>query len=237
MPENEQDTPETPDLPINEVGEPKTEKSAFVLKDYVTITLSVIAIGTSVLGFYFSNIRVEDNLHAKVIDVSTLRKSKTSKDTMESDTVVLSTIFINSGNRQAVVLEPWFMLSDTSNANGETNGFTFANDNDFPLIIEPKQVKMVKLKATNYSITLNVYQNEKRGAVYQQYMQLQYHAFDSKYHFYNAEGEYEIVIYSSKKYVSSAFFPKSKNDMSLTTPVNLLNPKGLQSLDSLNKGN
>jgi len=184
-----------------QTSKPIKSTPAFTTKDYVSITLSVIALTTSLLGFYFSNIRVEDNLHAKIVDVYPIRSKN-------GDTVVLSTVFINSGNRQAVLLAPWYSKADTTNSYDGATGAIFENDADFPLIMEPKQVKLIKLKISVKALNLNVnYSGKSRGlrisssndTTYNQYLQLIYYSYDSKYNYHEVYTGFDISISTTNK--------------------------------------
>src|SRR5438128_12531483 len=88
--------------------------------EYITITISIFAFITSLISFYFSNIRIEDDLQARIVDVDELRNMK---DYLSKDTAVIQVSYINAGNRQAIVLRPTYQLADTINAyNGAWGG-------------------------------------------------------------------------------------------------------------------
>src|SRR4051812_30260992 len=97
-----------------------SNSKAFTSKDYVTIGISIFALVTSLTAFYFSNIRIEDNFQARIVDVDEIRNVK---DIVAKDTAIIQVAFVNVGNREAIVLRPTFQLTDTINGyNGAWGG-------------------------------------------------------------------------------------------------------------------
>lgn len=145
---------------------PTDDKSgSFSIKDKFSILISTVALVISSLSFYFGNVRVEDNLQVRILKAN---KGPESKDSIPWDTAFIEVAYINAGNRQSIVDCPSFELSDTiefkyhSVDPSDTVGFNksfadgfvhelrtsrgkFVNDNSFPFILQPHEMKIIKL--------------------------------------------------------------------------------------------
>lgn len=180
----------------------ESKSKPFTSKDYVTIGISIFALITSLASFYFSNIRVEDNLQARLVDVDILRNVNAS---LSQDTAIIKVAFINAGNRQAIVLRPTFQLADTTNAYNGASGGKLNESNSFPIILQPHEMKLIDLKISADEI--NLYPGKiidsSKGKTYQTFCQIQFFGLDSKGVTHQENGDFSVEIIMSNKTISS----------------------------------
>lgn len=106
------------------------------------VLLSSLAVVISLLTFYFTNFRIDDHLAVKIIDIDVESKSDTL---IKKDTLSIRFLYTNLGNRQALILGPH--LSFRSNAQSDTSsgGISFWDKKLYPLVIEPRQTKIIQI--------------------------------------------------------------------------------------------
>ncbi len=181
----------------------ENKSKTFTSKDYVTIGISIFALVTSLTAFYFSNLRVEDNLQARIVDVDELRNIK---DSLSEDTAIIQVAFINAGNRQAIVLRPTFQLADTTNAYNGAWGGKVNEANPFPLILQPREMKLVGIKICVSEINLNpgkVTDSSQGGKTYQSFCQLQFFGLDSKGDNHQMNSDFAVQIITGENSINS----------------------------------
>ena len=148
--------------------------SSFQRKDYITISISIIALTLSLINFYYSQIRINDNLQARIIDVDM---------TAQRDTAIIQLAYVNSGNRQAIILNPFYALADTASFDNGAAGSKFENYSDFPFILEANEMKIINLKLSLANINLNggkIIDTIDGKTNYQKFCALHLYALDSK---------------------------------------------------------
>ncbi len=180
--------------------------SAFTAKDALTIGLTLIAITISILSFYYSNVRVEDCLQARIVDSDIIYG-----DSASEDTAVIEVAFMNIGNRQAIVLRPWCQLADTNNTYNGAWGAEFDNSRDFPFVLQPRELRLAKLKLSLSSINLNLGKIEftsKGDTIYHSFCAIQYYALDSKAVTHDIFSNFETQIYTRKNGINGIMSTK-----------------------------
>lgn len=175
---------------------PKAKPSNFTRKDYVTLIISITALAISLFAFYYNNIRVSDRMSVKILDLDL--KRDTSKG-VDGDTAIIKVAFFNSGNRQSIILTPSYQMSDTINTNNQVLHYgDIDNDNQFPIILEPNQVKIVNLKLGYYWVNFNHGKLKETWAsgtsFYLTYCRFKFSAIDSKGMTHSKYGDYEIYL-------------------------------------------
>src|ERR1700722_8850900 len=120
---------------VNERAKPnKTSgKRSLYANDYLTLIFSCVAVIVSLLSFYFTNIKVDNQASASVVSIS-----------KNPDSVRLDLVFVNTGNRPVVVLRPDVYYTNNNPKHLESSfGESVRIDNQFPLVIEPHEIKLV----------------------------------------------------------------------------------------------
>ena len=123
------------------------KKTARLIKDPITFSLSILAIILTILNFYYSNIRIVNHLR-----VRTVIYQRTQGDSISKDGIDVSFAFINSGNRQAIVSEGRYFLGAERNFRNPGKEGVFDNYDVLPIVLEPKQMKVITLHMSYESI-------------------------------------------------------------------------------------
>lgn len=170
-----------------------TKQTGFSIKDKFTIILSLAALAISATSFYFSNVRVEDNLQARVTNTDIIRSIS---DTTKCDTAVVGVAFVNGGNRQAIILSPLYQTADTT-AN-------FSNSKSFPIILQPHEMKIVELKLSAQSLTLKPGKTSLENPSQHEYhLSIEFFSLDSEAKNHDVWGEFDVRIYMKGKEIWS----------------------------------
>jgi hypothetical protein len=113
-----------------------------------------------VLGFYFSNYRVDDSLQARVAhtELRTEKPVPRTEDNADPDAdgepasegelhyIVARVLFINAGNRPALVLgADWEVFDPRDREKGAFGGPAEVPDGTWPIIIKPRDIRLVDL--------------------------------------------------------------------------------------------
>lgn len=143
-------------------------------KDVITITLSVAAFVLSLLNFYFTNYRIHDSVSARAIDI----------DTKYYDNYInlnIKVLFTNSGNRQSMLKVPSFQVADTLKPRKGTwsNLVRVVNENAFPIILQPHEMKIVDLEIPLSEI-INRPGKKSHGGIDNYKLAIIYFSIDSK---------------------------------------------------------
>lgn len=117
-------------------------------KDILGVAFSTAALVLSAVGFYMSNVRVEDSVLARIVDT---RVDPVSPDDnvrgYRNGVVVAQMSFINNGNRSAVILAPSYRIGGTIDRSdiswGDIGDYNAA---DFPRIILPGEIRFIELR-------------------------------------------------------------------------------------------
>jgi hypothetical protein len=185
------------------------KSKVFTPKDYLTITISVVALVISATSFYFNNIRVEDHLQARIIDASIIR---TGNETATRDTVVVYLAYVNSGNRQATILKPWYHLADTNNDINGAVGAPFENIESFYMVLQPRETKIVEAKIPFESITeQRAIENDNGSKDYVSFLKIQYFGLTSKGETLNEYSDYQVQIFLDSNGISAVIPVNRKN--------------------------
>jgi hypothetical protein len=170
------------------------KKTSLAFKDILSIILSLAAFALSITSFYFVNYKVEDNLQARVTNTDFIRSPTKSNG---CDTAIVQVAFVNGGNRQAIVLAPWFQLADTTNSYNGAWGGDFDNRSSFPIILQPHEMKLVDLKLSARLLTLNPSRISKENpSMYEYYLAVEYFSLDSKAKKHDVWGEFNVHIFA-----------------------------------------
>lgn len=119
------------------------QKTPLVLKDWIAFTFSALALIISSLGFYFSNIRVADRLQARVADAG-IRANE--GEPIDSAFVLARIAFVNSGNRQAAVLDAGYLLAGDSASSASGGGSEPQDPDAFPMVLNPREMRLVDMR-------------------------------------------------------------------------------------------
>lgn len=179
--------------------------STLQLKDYVTIFLSIIAVIISTINVYYSQIRVKDNLQARVIDVDM---------TSKRDTAIIQLAYVNSRNRQAIILSTWYALADTNALDNGAGGSKFDNYEDFPFVMQPHEMKIIDLKLSLTNINLNrgkIIDNIQGKVNYQKFCALHLYALDSKAVNHNELTDFVVQIITDTTEIRSILSGNNKD--------------------------
>lgn len=118
-------------------------KPNFSFRDYLTMTLSVLAFCISALGFYFSNLRVSNQVTATTVEIE---GDQILNPELYSDYFRVSIQFVitNKGNKHATLLHPYVIHIDSLKSpfpkNKSLGGYI---SKDFPLSLESGEAKSV----------------------------------------------------------------------------------------------
>jgi hypothetical protein len=118
------------------------------IKDWTGILFSTFALCISVLSFYFSNIRVEDNAIVRISDVLVNAGDKDDPGKQYiNGFVTAQASFVNAGNRPAIILSASYQLSDRPNlSNGGFGSDVVTDPKTFPLVLPPRDMRLVELR-------------------------------------------------------------------------------------------
>jgi hypothetical protein len=127
------------------------------LKDWTGISFSALALCISVLSFYFSNVRVEDNAIVRISDLTVKAGDKDDPDKQYiNGFVTAQASFVNAGNRPAIVLSAVYQLSDRPNLdNGGFGSDVVTDDKTFPLVLPPRDIRLVELRIPIRQVVTN----------------------------------------------------------------------------------
>lgn len=121
----------------------KTARTNFAIKDYISLAISLFALVIASLGFYFSNVRVNDGLNVKVIDMNPLSRFKPSA---KQDSILITLLYNNIGNRQEILLSPQCVYQASAKSRLFHGMVRLENSQNYPVILEPHQVKIIPLR-------------------------------------------------------------------------------------------
>jgi hypothetical protein len=132
---------------------------ALTLKDWLALFVSLIALTISGIGAYFTILRVQDNVSVIFAGAPIAYWNEQDELSVFPDKENVNAIFINSGNRPAVII--WINLffiqhattkSDNCAKHPYGNEATFQTDFE-PLVVKEREVLTKKLKTSISSDT------------------------------------------------------------------------------------
>ena len=133
------DPPENPEL---------SEAKGLTRKDWVTLTFSASALAVSAASFYFSALRVDESVQARIADTEIA--PGTPNDNIQHykhGFVVAHYAFVNTGNRPSVVLVGDYMLSRSPTELDRGFGWHAETlKGIFPLLLPPHDIRVVDLR-------------------------------------------------------------------------------------------
>lgn len=187
----------------------ETNKTSLTFKEIIAISLSIAAFILSIVNFYYANYKVNDNLTARVIDI----KSKST------DTLSVNVIFINKGNRQAVILKPLFQIADSINPRKGTwkDVVTIRNENNFPFVIQPHEMKIINIEFATIDVVKRPGKVSKDDKTINDYkLGLIYFSLDSEAKQHIAWSDFNISISTKFGHVGSYAINENLNSLKYT---------------------
>ncbi|MDB5117682.1 MAG: hypothetical protein JWQ79_3174 [Mucilaginibacter sp.] len=175
--------------------------------EWITLLLSSMALIVAIASAYLEH-RVENKLEARVVDANV---TVGTKPPFDRDTALVSVAYSNTGNRQAILLLPWYQLADTPAIKHGTVNWTFRNEEIFPIQLQPHESRLIKLKIPLSDIMLNPVKpkrSKSMDTVYTTYLRLEYVAMDSNLQADSAFSDFDIELITSKKNIRSIMMRK-----------------------------
>jgi hypothetical protein len=189
------------------------EKNFFFTKDKFSMLISLIAVILSLLSFYISNIRVKNNLQARIVNTDIIKDTHLKNDSIYRDTAVIQVAFMNAGNRQAIVLKPYYYLTGENNEQSFTAGGEFTNNNEIPFMLQPHEMKLINLKLSLEEINLNpgsIIDSTDKKKTYQSFCKLQFYGLDSKAEIYNIFTTLQVQIITDDNSIKGVLSANNK---------------------------
>ena len=127
-------------LPPSKSAAPNEGSHKLAIKDLLSLTFSAIALIVAGLTYYTSNIRIVDDAMARIVDFDT---------TQDGAWIVAHIVYINAGNRPAIVINTGYMLrgsKDDPLRTIEFGGNATTAQHTLPLVLPPHEVRVVDLR-------------------------------------------------------------------------------------------
>ena len=123
----------------------KSRKTHFAVKDWIAVSISLVALVLSIVTFYFTNFRIDDNLQARVADTSL--DSEKSDDGADNRLMIARVAFVNAGNRPAVLLSVHYLFADKPDSENGAQGAECQSPKDsLPILIPPRDMRILDLR-------------------------------------------------------------------------------------------
>jgi hypothetical protein len=113
------------------------------VKDELTLAFSTAALILSALSFYFANLRVEDDLRARLVEFEVAEVD--GADRSAPDAVQVRVVLINAGNRPAIVLGVDYEYSPRIDREDTIGGSVLAEKGLFPLLVLPRDIRVADI--------------------------------------------------------------------------------------------
>jgi hypothetical protein len=173
----------------------------------LTLLIAIAALAVSITTAYLDN-RIDNKLEARVVDADIMPGTKPP---FNRDTAIVSVAYSNLGNRQAVLLLPWYQMADTPTmAHGSVN-WLFHNEQHFPIQLQPHESRLIKLKIPLSDIMLNPvkpHRSKSFDTVYTAFLRLEYIALDSDLRADSAFSKFDIEMITTKDDIRSIMLSK-----------------------------
>ncbi|MDL2144310.1 hypothetical protein QQY79_17420 [Flavobacterium tructae] len=190
------------------------KQNNFLTKDILSICFSLAALILSLSSFYFSNIRIDDDLQARVAGIRTISGRHPSYDGRTYDTISTQVAFFNRGNRQAIILGAKYQITPKPVLYESQDSF---ESDDFPLILNPHEMKLISLKfCTRYMTFDPGIKSKSYLGLDEHFLSIVYNSIDSEGKKHIALQKFAVVIYT-KKGVYSTFKDVDNYDKSIAT--------------------
>ncbi|MHA4896257.1 hypothetical protein ACXZ1K_16005 [Pedobacter sp. PWIIR3] len=184
--------------------ESSTNKSlwkSFTTKDVAALTVSFLALMLSVCNFYYNAVRVSDSLQGRIMDCDIIAANNPSG----SDSLLITIAYINSGNRQAISLVPSYQCVNNIKDENKTWGGLFKIKDPFPLVLEPLQMKLIRLTLSLNDIQKNVADNIKQNdSLVASFIRLKFFALDSHARLRTGKTGFQIKVITNANKILSA---------------------------------
>lgn len=124
------------------------QKNRLSVKDLIGLTFSAIALTISASSYYVGNLRINNNMLARITNAGvTAVQPNDHENGYANGQIFLTVAFINAGNRPAIVTGATYQLSDIPNLdNGGFGDKVLVDPGTFPILIAPKDLRLVNLK-------------------------------------------------------------------------------------------
>jgi hypothetical protein len=126
----------------------KIENEKFSLKEMLSIIFSIFALMISLLSFYYSNLRVKDNLEARILNIDKVSLAKEEQGGGSPYDLNIKLFFTNKGNRAERLMNLAYEIRGVDTINNRYYFPTFGtpickilNDTSF-ILIQPSEVKI-----------------------------------------------------------------------------------------------
>lgn len=174
-------------LPPSRASAPKERMSP---KDKAGIGFSMIALVLSAASFYTSNLRIDDDTSARIVDVTVEGTTRDDPSTgYKNGNINLKIAIVNAGNRPAIITNAVYQLSDRPTL--ETGGFggdLATSPQTLPMLIAAKDIRLVNFQIpirhllSEYSNGAKVTPNEAVGSgdLRRFFAGIRYEAVDSR---------------------------------------------------------
>ena len=114
---------------------------SLVMKDWLGILFSTLALTLSSMSFYYTELRIEDIVLARIIDLDLGSKNGNEK------TIETKFAFVNAGNRPAIILGADYRYAARPNLeDGGFGGPAIPLGESFPLYLGPREMRLVILQ-------------------------------------------------------------------------------------------
>jgi hypothetical protein len=124
---------------------------------------------------------------------------------------------VNSGNRQAIILPPWFQLSDSTNTDNGAWGGNIDNKKDFSIILQPHETKVADIKLSANTLTLNPGQiSNDNPSMFEYYLAIAYFSLDSKAKKHDVWGDFNVHVYAKGNSISAIMKTENLNKLNST---------------------
>jgi hypothetical protein len=158
----------------------------------VALYISIASLLISGLNFYYNNLRIKNKLQAKVNDYSIRINSVTKK----IDTVLIRVVFINKGNRQCTVLQPWYELADSTENVDRTS--ILLSKTSFPNILLPGETRYIDFQIPLSNIISKLNNPDQNNNQFYCYCRIKLLAQDFNFMNHTAFSEFLIKIEYTK---------------------------------------
>jgi hypothetical protein len=160
---------------------PKKPDTSF--KDILSLGFSALALALSGWSFYSTNIHIEDNAMARIVDEQIYWKDQ--KQDIEHTYGDIQVGFFNAGNRPAVITGAGYIVYPR--ADHDAIGFgadVVVAPNTFPMVLPSHDVRVVSLKIPLKNIVDNYEHgtpviDQNGSGLYEFYIELNFDALDS----------------------------------------------------------
>lgn len=193
----------------------ETKSKSFSPKDYISLGISIFAFLLSFTSFYYSNIRVEDNLQVRIIAAGFKSHDSKVGETIPPDTIVVQVAFLNIGNRQSIIFCPWYHFGNEANSYFTGNSFSFDNSDLFPVVLQPHEMKLVDLEValSTANMSSGFEETVDTTLYYKKYLNLTYSALNSEGKFHSVYGNLPLKILKSKNSFSMEIESYNSKDL------------------------